>query len=181
MDTSRVKDKETFKSLRPKYSRFYQQELPAWKPLMTPGHVIAMLMLVGVVFIPIGALALFASKQIVEVVQPYESVCVSASAVQQNQPHLTTEDKVKFIQDPSMAKNCTVNFTIAKRMKGPVYIYYELSNFYQNHRRYVKPPEWWQVLEINVTWHQHYLCGCMVSIINFKNGIKEPAPWVSKL
>lgn len=23
-------------------------------------------------------------------------------------------------------------------MKGPVYVYYQLDNFYQNHRRYVK-------------------------------------------
>lgn len=29
------------------------------------------------------------------------------------------------------------NFQIPKPMKSPVHIYYELDNFYQNHRRYV--------------------------------------------
>merc|ERR1711865_689983 len=35
-------------------------------------------------------------------------------------------------------KNCTVKFTTTKEMKMPVYVYYSLHNFYQNHRRYVK-------------------------------------------
>ena len=29
-------------------------------------------------------------------------------------------------------------FQVPKPMKGPVYIYYQLDNFYQNHRRYVE-------------------------------------------
>ena len=33
---------------------------------------------------------------------------------------------------------CTINVPIEKDMDGPVYFYYKLSNFYQNHRRYVK-------------------------------------------
>lgn len=33
---------------------------------------------------------------------------------------------------------CTVKFTIPDTMKKPVFVYYRLSNFYQNHRRYVK-------------------------------------------
>ena len=28
--------------------------------------------------------------------------------------------------------------TVPEKMKAPVYVYYELDNFYQNHRRYVK-------------------------------------------
>lgn len=32
---------------------------------------------------------------------------------------------------------CTCYFQIQKQMKSPIYIYYELDNFYQNHRRYV--------------------------------------------
>jgi hypothetical protein len=33
---------------------------------------------------------------------------------------------------------CRVRFSVDKAMKAPVYVYYELQNFYQNHRRYVK-------------------------------------------
>ena len=32
----------------------------------------------------------------------------------------------------------TIEFDIKKKMPRPVYVYYELDNFYQNHRRYVK-------------------------------------------
>ena len=34
--------------------------------------------------------------------------------------------------------NCTVTFTPDRDMEPPIYVYYELHNFYQNHRRYVK-------------------------------------------
>lgn len=33
---------------------------------------------------------------------------------------------------------CIITFNVAETMKAPVYLYYELANFYQNHRRYVK-------------------------------------------
>lgn len=33
---------------------------------------------------------------------------------------------------------CTVNLTIPEKMVAPIYFYYQLTNFYQNHRRYVK-------------------------------------------
>lgn len=32
---------------------------------------------------------------------------------------------------------CTVNVTIPKQMAAPVYFYYVLTDYYQNHRRYV--------------------------------------------
>lgn len=35
-------------------------------------------------------------------------------------------------------KKCTVTLNVAKDMPGPVFVYYQLDNFYQNHRRYVK-------------------------------------------
>ena len=33
---------------------------------------------------------------------------------------------------------CTIQFTIPNSIGSPVYLYYRLTNFYQNHRRYVK-------------------------------------------
>lgn len=39
---------------------------------------------------------------------------------------------------PQPAPACTVTFTVDRAMKAPVYVYYQLDNFYQNHRRYVK-------------------------------------------
>lgn len=35
-------------------------------------------------------------------------------------------------------RTCTITFDVTEEMKAPVYVYYELDNFYQNHRRYVK-------------------------------------------
>jgi len=34
--------------------------------------------------------------------------------------------------------NCTIKLDIPTTLKAPVFIYYRLTNFYQNHRRYVK-------------------------------------------
>eukprot|EP00966_Prymnesium_polylepis_P100082 2317761-Prymnesium_polylepis.1 len=36
------------------------------------------------------------------------------------------------------ANPCNVTITVTKRMKAPVYMYYRITNFFQNHRDYVK-------------------------------------------
>ncbi|XP_020572410.1 ALA-interacting subunit 1-like [Phalaenopsis equestris] len=116
-------------SKKPQYSRFTQQELPACKPILTPSIVIATFSLIGVVFIPIGLASLSASEKVVEIVYQYHDVCI---------PSLFQEDKVGFIQSTQTKKTCTRKFTVTKYMKSPVFVYYELDNFYQNHRRFVK-------------------------------------------
>lgn len=117
-------------SKKPKYTKFTQQELPACKPLLTPGWVMATFLVVGIIFIPIGAVTLLASNQVVEIVHRYDLDCL---------PTLTTKtDRVNYIQNSSVDHTCNVTLTVPKKMKQPVYVYYELTNFYQNHRRYVK-------------------------------------------
>ncbi|XP_011628986.1 ALA-interacting subunit 3 isoform X2 [Amborella trichopoda] len=109
-------------SKRPKYSKFTQQELPACKPILTPGWVITAFTLIGIIFIPIGVASLLASRD-------YETECIPPNA---------RNNKLGYIQDPTTNKNCIATLTVPKRMEAPVYVYYQLDNFYQNHRRYVK-------------------------------------------
>ncbi|KAL3503769.1 hypothetical protein ACH5RR_038218 [Cinchona calisaya] len=118
----------TRNSKRPKYSRFTQQELPACKPILTPKWVISAFLLVTVIFVSIGVPSLYASRGVVEIIDRYETDCI---------PEASRNDKVAYIQS-SADKNCTRILRVTKNMKPPIYVYYQLDNYYQNHRRYVK-------------------------------------------
>ncbi|CAN1263069.1 ALA-interacting subunit 1 [Linum perenne] len=90
-------------SKRPKYSKFTQQELPACKPILTPGWVISAFLLVSVVFVPIGVASLYASRDVVEIVDRYETACI---------PLLNRTDKVAYIQSAAN-KTCLRTITTA--------------------------------------------------------------------
>ncbi|KAH7533971.1 hypothetical protein FEM48_Zijuj04G0188100 [Ziziphus jujuba var. spinosa] len=125
-------------SRKPKYSKFSQQELPACKPILTPGWVISSFISIGIVFIPLGLSSLFASERVmylfsfdvVEIVDRYDEACVPSN--------FTKSMKISFIQNNQSDKSCTRSLTVPKDMRSPIYIYYQLDNFYQNHRRYVR-------------------------------------------
>ncbi|KAG4951054.1 hypothetical protein JHK85_044921 [Glycine max] len=91
-------------AMKPKYSRFSQQELHAWQPILTPSWV-------------------------VEVPFRYDDECL---------PPDHKNDAVAYIKDFGSNKTCTMKLTVKNELKAPVYVYYQLKNFYQNHRRYVK-------------------------------------------
>ncbi|CAK7351763.1 unnamed protein product [Dovyalis caffra] len=110
----------------PTYSRFTQQELPACKPIITPKLVIVSFTLIGFLFIPIGKTALSASNNVVEIAKRYDMECI---------PEIYSNNILHYIQSVGTNKTCTVKFTVPKHMKGPVFIYYQLTNFYQNYRK----------------------------------------------
>lgn len=115
-------DEEKEASKRPEDSDFKQQRLPAWQPLLTPKWVILTFLIVGVVFIPIGTLIVTASNDVVEISVRYDDSCGADSC------NFTIPDSC----------SCDRALTVPEDMEGPVYVYYELSNYFQNHRRYVK-------------------------------------------
>ena len=70
----------------------------------------------------IGILLLVMSEQITEVEKRYDKSC----------------GKVVFDTTDNTCIDAENIIKIEKKITGPIYIYYQLDNFYQNHRRYVK-------------------------------------------
>ncbi|XAR72498.1 hypothetical protein NMG60_11019156 [Bertholletia excelsa] len=108
---------------------FKQQRLPACRPVLTPAWVVTTFFLVGAIFIPVGLFSLHASQNVVEIVNRYDAECIPGSF---------KSNKVAYIKDSSITKNCTLFLKVPKPMKAPINIYYQLDNYYQNHRRYIK-------------------------------------------
>lgn len=143
------------KSRRPPENSFSQQRLKAVNPVFTAATVIPMLMLLGVVFIPIGAAMWLASHRIEDLMIDYSQCEKLASLdhwsaipekyttyrfkdlpeVQTAQWKLETDDSQQFEDERQV---CKIQFHVPHRIKGPLYFFYRLENFYQNHRRYAK-------------------------------------------
>jgi len=111
-------------SRRPEDSPFKQQRLAAWQPILTPLRIIATFVVIGIIFVPIGAVLLDKSNSIVEYTKQYDGD--------------GSDLKSCKIDSPNENRTCSITFNIKEEMKSPVWVYYELTNFYQNHRRYVK-------------------------------------------
>lgn len=121
------------KSKRPSGSAFKQQRLPAWQPMLTAGTVLPSFFIIGIAFIPVGIALLLFSNGVSEVVIDYTN-CKDIA-----RPNVSCADLLSNATNPSSIDcYCKIDFTLDKEFNGEVYMYYGLTNFYQNHRRYVK-------------------------------------------
>ncbi|KAI5701261.1 hypothetical protein M8J75_007821 [Diaphorina citri] len=123
---------------KPKESAFNQQKLPAWQPILTAGTVMPAFFTFGLFFIPIGVGLVYFADNVKELSLDYTH-CISVE-----QPDKTCAQ----IINNSRQMNCTceLQFALSEEIEGNVYIYYGLTNFYQNHRRYVKSRDDLQLL-----------------------------------
>ncbi|KAM0713629.1 hypothetical protein Q7P37_010591 [Cladosporium fusiforme] len=152
------------KSRRPPNTAFRQQRLKAWQPILTPKTVLPLLFGVGVIFAPIGGLLLYASAQVQEISINYSECNSTAPTCTQDNntfsaidPSFVTSsfrNEVKDDAAPTWCREtqyipyggdtnvttpvCKIQFYIPDVLNPPVLLYYQLTNFYQNHRRYVK-------------------------------------------
>ncbi|KAJ5293318.1 JAB1/Mov34/MPN/PAD-1 [Penicillium atrosanguineum] len=147
-ERDRAADKKP-KSRRPANTAFRQQRLKAWQPILTPKSVLPLFFIVGILFAPIGGVLLWASAQVQEIVIDYTNCQTEAptGSFGDLSKYVSTTWKAKSGTPPSWQKTwnstgqnwiCTLEFNIPESMGPPVYMYYRLTNFYQNHRRYVQ-------------------------------------------
>ncbi|KAL0969283.1 hypothetical protein UPYG_G00225000 [Umbra pygmaea] len=119
----------TVKNKKPDNTAFKQQRLPAWQPILTAGTVLPAFFVIGLIFIPIGIGLFVTSNNIKEFEIDYTGVDISSPCFNCSQ---------NYIWNSTTPCTCTLPFKLEQPFESNVFMYYGLSNFYQNHRRYVK-------------------------------------------
>ncbi|KAL3424094.1 LEM3 family/CDC50 family protein [Phlyctema vagabunda] len=161
-DPNNKKDNKV-KSRRPANTAFRQQRLKAWQPILTPKTVLPLFFAVGILFAPIGGLLIYSSSQVQEIVIDYTK-CYSdapifpefgtmpsglvdssfkSSSNSTSTPARWSRRDINATYGPNgqvkvPSTQCSLQFNIPHDMTPPVLFYYKLTNFFQNHRRYVK-------------------------------------------
>ena len=103
---------------KPKITAFKQQKLWAIKPSSTPYSAAAIFFTLSILFIAFGFPLYILSDNIQEISIRY---------------------------DNCTASTCQLSINIPKTIPGPVFLYYELTNFYQNYRTYVRSKSYAQL------------------------------------
>ncbi|KAJ1868074.1 alkylphosphocholine resistance protein lem3, partial [Coemansia sp. RSA 990] len=133
------------KSRQPSNTAFKQQRLRAWQPLLTPKSVLPTFFIIGIIFAPIGGWLLWASERINELRIDYTNCDQLTSTFADVDDYEYHMHGVKSAAIPrpqerfdAETRTCTVQFTVPRDLEPSVFLYYRLTNFYQNHRRYTR-------------------------------------------
>ncbi|KAI9364410.1 CDC50/LEM3 family [Zopfochytrium polystomum] len=121
---------EKAKTKRPANTAFKQQRLKSWQPILTPKTVLPIFFAVGAIFIPLGVGLYVASDRVLQVMFDYTDCHLA--------PNWTFSYPITSASYDAPRRTCTIEFAVDADMPPPVFLYYRLTNFYQNHRRYVK-------------------------------------------
>ncbi|EJS44475.1 cdc50p [Saccharomyces arboricola H-6] len=149
--------KEKPVSKRPPNTAFRQQRLKAWQPILSPQSVLPLLIFVACIFTPIGIGLIVSATKVQDLTIDYSHCDTKASTtafvdIPKKYTMYHFKNKVenkpqwKVTEDESGDKTCELQFEVPNEIKRSVFIYYKLTNFYQNHRRYVQSFDTKQIL-----------------------------------
>ena len=99
-----------------KNSKFKQQKMLSWRPTPTIGSTTITFAIFGCLFILVGIVIISFSNQIIEKKLRYDEVC----------------------KQPSSQPKCFLDFKLNEKLVQPIMFYYEIINFYQDNRKYLK-------------------------------------------
>lgn len=177
-DSERVSEVKQ-KSRKPPNTAFRQQRLKAWQPILTPKTVLPLFFAITIVFAPLGGVMLWASNNVQDLMIDYSNCLELAmtnafteipdkyihfnfegGAVPTHKPQWKVLEHAKnhtvfssSINVP-VQRSCQLQFEIPTTMGPPVFMFYRMSNFYQNHRRFVQSFNENQLNGLPETGHQ---------------------------
>jgi len=125
-------------------SKFKQQTLPAWRPILTPKAVLPMFVVIGLIFIGIGSWLVVENNGVQEIDLDYTSCEQMASGAPADELGTPCSALLGNFTDgyidhakPDHRCQCEKKFAISGFAGEATYLYYGLDGYYQNHRRYV--------------------------------------------
>ena len=96
--------------------RLKRQEIWTWRPVPTVRFALIVYSSIAVVFLSLGIAILVESSKLEVKAQRYDNLPACSKT----------------------GRNCSLTLTLDSDMTAPIYVYYGLTNFYQNHRLYFK-------------------------------------------
>ncbi|ODV64752.1 Lem3/Cdc50 [Hyphopichia burtonii NRRL Y-1933] len=154
------------KSRKPPNTAFRQQRLKAWQPILTPKTVIPLFFILACIFAPLG-IAIIHSTYNVQTLQVdyskcgslksknYESIPSKYTSFHFKNKNTNPDYKWRVVNGTDdfddLKQTCQIQFTLPVDLKPPIYLYYKLNNFFQNHRKYVSSYDLEQLKGIAVT------------------------------
>ncbi|EER33911.1 cell division control protein 50 [Candida tropicalis MYA-3404] len=131
------------KSRKPPNTAFRQQRLKAWQPILTPKSVIPLLILLAIIFTPLGIAIIFTTYNVKELNVDYSRCAEEAStddftSIPKKYTGYHQSSNPGFKWKLENDNTCVIQFDVAGDWKPPIFLYYKLTNFYQNHRKYVE-------------------------------------------
>jgi len=162
---------------RPANTAFKQQRLKAWQPILTPKVFLPTFFILGLLFAPLGGILIWGSNLVSQITIDYtncdsqtrqtDPTDLKFSNVEHYSYNLRSKDSKAtpstppqwaFVQNQTAGDNqtttqtCYLQFELPADLESSVFLYYKLTNFYQNHRRYVKSLDTDQLRGKNVSF-----------------------------
>ncbi|KAK9827474.1 hypothetical protein WJX74_004545 [Apatococcus lobatus] len=134
--TSTVPDAGALTASRPEkrhkwYIRLARQELKGWAPIITGNAVVIYFLVMGILLLALGIPILVGSHGVKEFTANYDDIGQLAGK------DFNAKRDYMYSQGGSGTTG-SVTIRVTSLMKQPVYLYYQLSKYYQNHKRYVR-------------------------------------------
>lgn len=114
--------KQPEKSQRPVDSKYWQQRLTSWDPVMTPCYVILMLVMAGMIFLPVGLSILYSANSLYSETVPYT-----------------------YSGTPGNPATQQITFTLATDTESELNLFYEITRYHQNNIKYSTSVSWEQM------------------------------------
>ncbi len=114
--------------------RLYRQNLRGYVPIPTPAFAIGFYLTVGTLLLALGIAVLVTALNVNEETIRYDDAGVTANGT--NLASMTNEQRNQaMLETNGQGFQYTLRFTTTTTLNAPVYVYYQLGNYYQNYRR----------------------------------------------